>query len=121
MTAMRVAPLGAYFADDLVQVREQALASAAPTHAHPDGQAGAVAVAIAAAMAWHLTERPDAGLLFRTVLAHTPEGPTRQGIEKASELLERDFNLPPFDELVAELDTVRNHLARTNAGGRRAA
>src|SRR5437764_9793231 len=43
--AMRVAPLGAYFADDPDAVVDQARASAAVTHAHPDGQAGAIAVA----------------------------------------------------------------------------
>ncbi|MGQ4583955.1 HvfB family MNIO-type RiPP peptide maturase [Lysobacter sp. F60174L2] len=32
-------------------------------------------------------------------------------------LLERDFNLPPLDELLGELDIVRGHLSR--AGGRR--
>jgi ADP-ribosylglycohydrolase len=39
---MRVAPLGAYFADDLGEVARQALASAEVTHAYADGQAGAV-------------------------------------------------------------------------------
>ena len=32
-------------------------------------------------------------------------------------LLERDFNLPPLDELLGELDIVRSHLSR--AGGER--
>jgi uncharacterized protein (UPF0276 family) len=37
-------------------------------------------------------------------------------------LLERDFNFPPFDELLGELDTVRRHLAATAApAGRHAA
>lgn len=50
--AMRVAPLGAYFADDMEAVVEQARRSAEVTHAHPDGIAGAIAVA--AALAWRL-------------------------------------------------------------------
>lgn len=49
--AMRVAPLGAWFADDLDRVVEQAALSAAVTHAHPEAAAGAVAVAVAAALA----------------------------------------------------------------------
>ncbi|MBB5872691.1 ADP-ribosylglycohydrolase [Allocatelliglobosispora scoriae] len=49
--AMRVAPLGAWFADDLDRVREQAVLSARVTHAHPEAVAGAVAVAVAAALA----------------------------------------------------------------------
>lgn len=34
-------------------------------------------------------------------------------------LLERDFNLPPLDELLDELDTVRGHLAKYRTPGRR--
>ncbi len=51
--AMRVAPLGAYYADDLSTLVEQARASAEVTHAHPEGQAGAIATALAAAWAWN--------------------------------------------------------------------
>ncbi len=36
-------------------------------------------------------------------------------------LLERDFNLPPFDELLGELDTVRTAVARHRQGNRRVA
>lgn len=49
--AMRVAPLGAYFADDLGKVVEQARLSSEITHAHREGIAGGVAVAVAAALA----------------------------------------------------------------------
>src|SRR5579884_2550114 len=41
--AMRVAPLGAWFAEDLEAVVHEARASAEPTHAHYEGQAGAIA------------------------------------------------------------------------------
>ncbi len=47
--AMRVAPLGAWFRHDLRLVIAQATLSAEVTHAHPEGIAGAVAVAVAAA------------------------------------------------------------------------
>ena len=43
--AMRVAPLGAYFADNLAQAAEQARRSAVVTHAHLEAVAGAIAVA----------------------------------------------------------------------------
>ena len=42
--AMRVSPVGAYFAEDLDAVVEHAAASAMVTHAHPDGRAGASTV-----------------------------------------------------------------------------
>jgi ADP-ribosylglycohydrolase len=52
--AMRVAPLGAYFADSLDTLCEHAKLSAEVTHAHPEAIAGAVAVALGAAWAWRL-------------------------------------------------------------------
>lgn len=49
--AMRVAPVGAWFAiEGLEVVAEQARVSARVTHAHPEAIAGAVAVAVAAAV-----------------------------------------------------------------------
>src|SRR5262249_37743324 len=48
--AMRVPPIGAYFADDLERVVHEATRSAEVTHTHPEGIAGAVAVAVAAAV-----------------------------------------------------------------------
>ncbi|WP_344328699.1 ADP-ribosylglycohydrolase family protein [Streptomyces macrosporus] len=42
--AMRVAPLGAWFAGDPDRAAAEAAASAAVTHTHPEGVAGAVAV-----------------------------------------------------------------------------
>jgi ADP-ribosylglycohydrolase len=85
--AMRVAPLGAYFAGDMTMVVAQAQASAAVTHAHPDGQAGTIAVAVAAAGACVLPQHPDLGWqLLDLAIHHTPEGPTRQGLYKARSL-----------------------------------
>jgi ADP-ribosylglycohydrolase len=55
--AMRVAPLGAYFADDLEKVVAQARLSAEVTHAHEEGIAGAIAVAAGAAWAWQLRDK----------------------------------------------------------------
>lgn len=52
--AMRVAPLGAYFADTLEKVADQARLSAEVTHAHLEGIAGAIAVAAGAAWSWRL-------------------------------------------------------------------
>jgi ADP-ribosylglycohydrolase len=87
--AMRVAPLGAYFADDYSRVVSEARLSAEVTHAHAEGQAGAIAVAAAAAFAWNTRKglREDSGTqLLRCVLEHTPAGDTRRGIEQALSL-----------------------------------
>lgn len=98
--AMRVAPLGAYFArapDD--QVAEQAARSARVTHAHPDGQAGAVAVAAAAAWA---ARNPGARAGARALLVHahaqTPASATRDGLTRALEL---PFDVPPPEAAAA--------------------
>jgi ADP-ribosylglycohydrolase len=83
-SAMRVAPLGAYFADDEERLIEEAKKSATVTHAHLDGQAGAIAVAVAAG--WAVRGGGEARDLFETVLAATPPGATRDALAKASEL-----------------------------------
>ncbi len=49
--AMRVAPIGLMFCDDLDMVAEQAARSAAPTHGHPIGVDGARLLAVAVALA----------------------------------------------------------------------
>ena len=87
--AMRVGPLGAYFADDLDRAAREAQASAQVTHAHPDGQAGAIAVAVAAAVAAQMGEgtTPRVGrALLEAALARTPAGATRDGLAKALSL-----------------------------------
>jgi ADP-ribosylglycohydrolase len=86
--AMRVAPLGAYFAGDAPgRVAEEARRSAEVTHANPEGQAGAVAVALAAQYAWRAGQgAPPAATLWEHVLAHTPDSVTRATIEVARDL-----------------------------------
>jgi len=84
--AMRVAPLGAFFADQpLTIVCDQARLSAEVTHSHPEGIAGAIAVAVAAALAW---QRRDAGgTLGRTWITAVrdaiPHGYTRDAVGEA--------------------------------------
>ncbi|MBK6010454.1 ADP-ribosylglycohydrolase family protein [Streptomyces sp. MBT53] len=77
--AMRVAPLGAWFRDDLKVAVEQARLSALATHAHPEAVAGAVAVAVAAALAAAGAGQqalPRAEFL-REVASHVPDGDVR--------------------------------------------
>lgn len=81
--AMRVAPLGAYFAENLVRAAAEATASAQVTHAHPDGVAGAVAVAVAAA---HAAGGGSAADLMPAVLEHVPAGYVRRGVERAQRI-----------------------------------
>ncbi|HXD00660.1 MAG TPA: ADP-ribosylglycohydrolase family protein [Verrucomicrobiae bacterium] len=87
-SAMRVAPLGAYFADDLELVVAEARASSLITHTHPEGIAGAIAVALGAAAATQLrnsTVDEGAKEFFEAVLSCTPDGQVRRGIVLASQ------------------------------------
>ncbi|MCB9865175.1 MAG: ADP-ribosylglycohydrolase family protein [Phycisphaerales bacterium] len=82
--AMRAAPVGAYFADDVERVVMEAAASAYVTHAHPEGEAGAIAIAVGAAAACTLERSADRGpMLLETAHRWTPDGATRDGIAKA--------------------------------------
>ncbi len=82
---MRSAPIGAYFCEDLDAVVEHARRSAAPTHAHPEGAAGAIAVAIAAARVFAGERDPRA--LLDAVVERTPPGETRSRLARAIPML----------------------------------
>jgi ADP-ribosylglycohydrolase len=85
--AMRVAPLGGFFADDLDRTVEEAARSAEITHAHPEGVAGAVAVAVAAAVLAESEGRSLDPLAFLAAVAErTPASSTRDGIVEAEKL-----------------------------------
>jgi ADP-ribosylglycohydrolase len=77
--AMRAAPIGAYFAGDPERAASEARKSALITHAHPEGQAGAMAVAVAATLVASGT-RPGATFLER-ILAYLPETEVARGIQ----------------------------------------
>jgi ADP-ribosylglycohydrolase len=85
--AMRVAPLGAYFADDLEHVVEHARRSAEVTHAHPEGVAGAIGIAIAAAWAWRLGQDGRSSTsLIETVLPYLPDSEVQSRLRRALDL-----------------------------------
>lgn len=87
--AMRVAPLGAYFADDLPKAAQQARLSAEVTHAHLEGQAGAIAVAVAAAWAFNRVDsgrRDDPRRLLQAAVDLLPPSLTRQAIRRAVQI-----------------------------------
>lgn len=84
--AMRGAPIGGFFSDDLDRCARAAVASAVPTHSHPDGVAGAVAIAIAGALlasARSAGERLEGRDFLSSVLSHVPRGAVRSGLETA--------------------------------------
>jgi len=86
--AMRVAPLGAYFADDLDACVDNAARSARLTHTHDEGVAGAIAVAVATAFAARRGEIrvPDARAFLDEIVPFIPASEVRERTAAA-----RDF------------------------------
>jgi ADP-ribosylglycohydrolase len=87
--AMRVAPVGAFFAGDMDEVVSQARASAEVTHTHPEAIAGAIAVAVAAAWASRrqgFSSLPSKEDFLNLVLPFVPESEVQSKIQRAREL-----------------------------------
>ncbi len=128
-SAMRVAPVGAYFATDGYEaVAGQARLASAVTHAHPEGIAGGIAVAVAAAYAWLNRDRRGGAAvkrgLFDAVLAHTPPGEVRDGIERAAALrievpAEPDVRLLQYGAAIVPFDTSLEPVVQAVGNGSR--
>ena len=82
--AVRVAPVGAYFAEDLDRVVVEAQCSARVTHTHCEAVAGAVAIAVGTALAAKVGAGRDISSIdfLKHVLLRTPESLTRKGIQE---------------------------------------
>jgi len=83
--AMRAAVVGAYFSDDLAEAATQARLSAQITHAHPDGIAGGIAIAIAAAVACR-PDAPHGHEFIDVIVALLDDGLVRDGCRRAASL-----------------------------------
>jgi ADP-ribosylglycohydrolase len=86
--AMRVAPLGAWYAGDPVQAGHQAEISAYTTHQHREAVAGAMAVAAAAALAADPAGPQDPSDLLGAVLDVVPRSAVQAGIRRARDMLD---------------------------------
>jgi ADP-ribosylglycohydrolase len=90
--AMRIPPLGAFFAESIDRVVEEAIKSAEVTHAHPEAIAGTIAVAVAAASAWKLRNSsvpPDRAHFLDLIIPLVPTSEVRRKIRWARDLSER--------------------------------
>jgi len=88
-SAMRVAPIGAYFSNDVPLLLDEAKKSAVVTHSNPEGIAGAQASALATAWSClfpKLEINPTANQLFDFVLDNLPPSDTNDRIQKARRL-----------------------------------
>lgn len=86
--AMRVAPLGAFHADNLELVVSQALASAEVTHAHSEAIAGTIAVAVASALAYRqrvASTVTGSRTFLEQIIPFVPDSQVRDGLQLAYE------------------------------------
>ncbi|KNY27216.1 ADP-ribosylglycohydrolase family protein [Pseudobacteroides cellulosolvens] len=84
--AMRAAPIGAYFYDDIKKIKEQARFSAEVTHFNEEGIAGAIAVALAAGIILEhklLLKEMNAAEFIEKIFYEMPESDTKYSIRKA--------------------------------------
>jgi ADP-ribosylglycohydrolase len=86
--AMRIAPLGAWYADDPEQATHQAEISAYPTHQHREAVVGAMAVAAAAAFAAAPDGPPGAEALLDGVIDLVPKSAVGAGLRRARDMLD---------------------------------
>ncbi|MFF8027725.1 ADP-ribosylglycohydrolase family protein [Streptomyces sp. NPDC007896] len=86
--AMRIAPLGAWYADDPEQAVHQAEISAYTTHQHREAVVGAMAVAAAAALAADAASPPTAEALLDGVVALVPRSAVGAGLRRARDMLD---------------------------------
>ncbi|MFF5964252.1 ADP-ribosylglycohydrolase family protein [Streptomyces collinus] len=86
--AMRIAPLGAWYADDPEQATHQAEISAYTTHQHREGVVGAMAVAAAAAFAAAPDGPPGAEALLDGVIDLVPKSAVGAGLRRARDMLD---------------------------------
>lgn len=99
--AMRVAPVGLFFHDDLDRVAEEAARSAYPTHVHPVGVEGAQLIALAVALVMR-NERFDKDAFYSELMA-------RAGTEEFQRQLAKAARLGPEDSIAGFGSTLEAH------------
>ncbi|QRV30596.1 ADP-ribosylglycohydrolase family protein [Streptomyces californicus] len=87
-SAMRIAPLGAWYADDPEQATHQAEISSYPTHQHREAVVGAMAVAAAASLAAVPDGPPSPEELLDGVIALVPRSAVGAGLRRARDMLD---------------------------------
>ncbi|MEV6141757.1 ADP-ribosylglycohydrolase family protein [Streptomyces sp. NPDC051992] len=89
-SAMRIAPLGAWYADDPEQATHQAEISSYTTHQHREAVVGAMAVAAAASLAAATSGPPTPTELLDGVIALVPRSAVGAGLRRARDMLDYD-------------------------------
>ena len=93
-TAMRAAPFGVYFRNDIPSLVEIVKIDSAITHASPDAEAGAIAIAVAAAYAVN----NDTSNLLEKIWKVLPDSKVRSSIYSLTSLIDSPY-IPPAQAL----------------------
>jgi ADP-ribosylglycohydrolase len=88
--AMRAAPIGGFFYNDLKRTEKEAELSAEITHAHIEGKAGAITVAVAAAIAANRLY-PTGVDFLKEIIPFIPNGITKSRVELATKIPREAF------------------------------
>jgi poly(ADP-ribose) glycohydrolase ARH3 len=107
--AMRVAPVGLFFRDDLPKTLEQARLSALPTHVHPLGIEGARLTAAAVAMATSC-EALDRDAFYARLRGHCESREFAEKLDAGSRLRDKD-ELSRLGNGIAALESVATSIA----------
>jgi len=94
-TAMRAAPIGFFYHEDIITVREFAKMDARITHASLEAEQGSVAVGVGVAM---LTVGADLKAMVNGVINHLEDSEVKRGLEKVA-FYQRQNDLPPSEAL----------------------
>jgi len=78
-SAMRAAPIGFFFHEDPVTIREFATMDARITHRSLEAEQGSIAVALGAAL---LLQKPDLAVFAETIAEHLADSQIRQGLRR---------------------------------------
>jgi ADP-ribosylglycohydrolase len=109
--ASRVSPVGAYFADNISEVINQAKLSAEVTHAHPESIAGTIAVAVATALAWQLRSENEISrqIFLDQIISGVPQSNIREKLIMARDL----ENDEPINQAALLLGNGKNATVQT--------
>lgn len=86
--AMRIAPLGAWYAGDVEQAAHQAEISSYTTHQHREAVAGAMAVAAASALVADPAGCPAPEALLEAVIGLVPRSAVQAGLRRGLDMLD---------------------------------
>ena len=94
--AMRAGPIGAFYTDDLDAVVKEVTESALSTHSHNEGQAGALAIGLCAAVVADMTckgSELEPNKLFDLIVEYLPDSEVKSKVVQAKSIgLDADVN-----------------------------